>query len=29
MKTMNKARKYKSQLIDELLEETTPLEMEL
>jgi transcriptional regulator with XRE-family HTH domain len=25
---MNKARKYKSQLIDELLEETTPLEME-
>lgn len=28
MKTMNKARKYKSPLIDELLEETTPLEME-
>lgn len=28
MKTTNKARKYKSPLIDELLEETTPLEME-
>jgi transcriptional regulator with XRE-family HTH domain len=28
MKTTNKARKYKSPLIDELLEETTPIEME-
>ncbi len=28
MKTLNKARKYKSPLIDDLLEESTPLEME-